>query len=314
MSFPPPTAPSDRPLRGITYMLLGIGAFSLTDALAKWIVAAAPIPEVVAIRNGFTLLLILPAVIRAGGLRALATQRGGAHATRALLSVGALLTFFEALRQLPLATCIAIGFAAPLFMTVASVVMLREHVGVHRWAAIGVGFVGVLIIAWPDAGGFLSWPAVLMLLSSLCFALAMTSVRWLARTESDVAMLFYQNTGMLAAGLVGSPFVWQPPTAIEVGVMAAMAVALAIGQVFTIRAFREAPVGVVAPFEYTELLWAALIGYFVWNELPGSHVWAGAGIVVLSGLYIIWREALAARRRAAAAVPIPAASAPVLSP
>lgn len=310
MSFPPPNTASDHPLRGITYMLLGIGAFSLTDGLAKWIVATAPILQIVAIRNGFTLLLILPAVFRAGGLRALATRRGWAHVTRAVLSVGALLTFFEALRYLPLATCIAIGFAAPLFMTVASVVMLREHVGVHRWAAIGVGFVGVLIIAWPDAGGFISWPAALMLLSSLCFALAMTSVRWLARTESDVAMLFYQNTGMLAAGLAGLPFVWQAPTAVDIGVMAAMAVTLAIGQVFTIRAFRAAPVGVVAPFEYTELLWTALIGYFVWHELPDPHVWAGAGIVVLSGLYIIWREALAARRRAATTLPVPA----VLSP
>lgn len=283
-------------------MLLGIGAFSLTDALAKWMVGAAPILEIVAIRNSFTLLLILPAVVRAGGVRALKTRRGWGHAGRAVLSVGALLTFFEALRYLPLATCIAIGFAAPLFMTLSSVVLLREHVGPHRWAAIALGFVGVLIISWPDSGGFISWPALLMVISSLCFALAMTSVRWLSRTESDVAMLVYQNAGMLTAGVVGLPFVWQPLGAIEIGGIAAMAVTLAVGQVFTIRAFREAPVGVVAPFEYTELLWAALIGYIVWNELPDAHVWAGAMVVVVSGIYIIWREALAARQRIALAV------------
>ena len=284
-------------------MLLGIGAFSLTDALAKWMVAAGPILQIVAIRNSFTLLLILPAVARAGGWRALATRRGWAHAMRAVLSVGALLTFFEALRHLPLATCIAIGFAAPLFMTIASMLFLREHVGVHRWTAIAVGFLGVLVIAWPDGGGFISWPAFLMLVSSLCFALAMTSVRWLARTETDAAMLVYQNLGMLTAGLVGLPFVWQPPTAAEIGIIAAMAVTLAVGQVFTIKAFRAAPVGVVAPFQYTELLCAAVIGYLVWNEMPDAHVWTGAALVVLSGLYIIWREAHVARRGKAGTLP-----------
>jgi len=287
---------SDRPLEGITYMLLGIAAFSATDGLSKWMVMAAPALEIVAVRNSFTLLLILPAVVRAGGLSALATRRGWAHVTRAGLSIVSLLTFFEALRDLPLATCIAIGFASPLFMTVASVLLLREHVGPHRWAAIGAGFVGVVIIAWPDSGGFVSWPAALMLLSSLCFALAMINVRWLARTESDVAMLVYQNVGMLAAGIVGLPFVWQPLSGVDLVVIAGMAVSLAVGQVFTIRAFRAAPVGVVAPFEYTELLWTALIGYVVWNELPTTHVWAGAALVIASGLYIIWREAVAARR------------------
>jgi len=300
----------ERPLEGITYMLLGIAAFSATDGLSKWMVMAAPVFEIVAIRNSFTLLLILPAVIRAGGLSALATRRGWAHATRAGLSIVALLTFFEALRYLPLATCIAIGFASPLFMTVASVLLLREHVGPHRWTAIAAGFVGVVIIAWPDGGGFISWPAALMLLSSLCFALGMISVRWLARTESDVAMLVYQNAGMLTAGAIGLPFVWQPPTAVDLAVIGAMAVSLAIGQVFTIRAFRAASVGVVAPFEYTELLWTALIGYVVWNELPTAHVWAGAAVVVASGLYIIWREAVAARRR----LPLSQSAAAVASP
>ncbi len=289
---------SDRPLRGITYMLLGIGAFSATDALSKWMVAAAPALEIVAIRNTFTLLLILPAVVRAGGLPALATRRPWAHVARAGCSIVSLLTFFEALRYLPLATCIAIGFASPLFMTAGSVLLLGEHVGIHRWAAIGVGFVGVVITAWPDGGGFISWPAALMLLSSFCFALSMLNVRWLARTESDVAMMVYQNVGMLTAGLIGLPFVWRPPAATDLVVIAGMAATLAVGQVFTIRAFRSAPVGVVAPFEYTELLWAAIIGYLVWNELPGPHVWAGAAIVVVSGLYIIWREAAVARRNA----------------
>lgn len=286
---------NEHPLRGISYMLLGVTAFSATDGLSKWMVMAAPILEIVAIRNAMTLLLILPAIGRAGGVKALATRRGWAHALRAILSAGALLTFFTALRELPLATSIAIGFASPLFMTVASVVLLGERVGRHRWLAVGAGFAGVLVIAWPRAGGLISWPAAVMVLSSLFFALSMITVRWLARTETDIAMLFYQNVGMMLAGAAGLPFVWQPPSAAELAVIAGMAVSLVIGQVFTIRAFRAAPVAVVAPFDYVELLWASLIGYVVWDEQPAAHVWIGAAIVVASGLYITWREARARR-------------------
>lgn len=301
MTLRPKPGVYENPLRGITFMLLGIGAFSATDGLSKWMVMAAPIPEIVAIRNAFTLLLILPVIARSGGLQALATRRWRAHALRGLLSAGALITFFAALRELPLATSIAIGFASPLFMTAASVVFLREHVGWRRWAAVGIGFIGVLIIAGPQSGVAVSWPAAIMVLSSLFFALSMITVRWLARTETDSAMLFYQNIGMMLAGVAGLPFVWQPPSALDLAVIAAMAATLAVGQLFTIRAFRVAPVAVVAPFEYTELLWASLIGYVVWRERPAAHVWIGAAIVVLSGLYMTWREARAARRAASAA-------------
>jgi drug/metabolite transporter (DMT)-like permease len=288
-------------------MVLGVTAFSATDGLSKWMVMAAPILEIVAIRNALVLLLILPALRRAGGVRALATRRGWAHALRAALSIGALLTFFAALRELPLATSIAISFASPLFMTVASVVLLGERVGWHRWLAVSVGFVGVLVIAWPRTGGMISWPAALMVLSSLFFALSMITVRWLARTESDIAMLFYQNVGMMLAGVAGLPFVWLTPSPVDLSVIAGMAVTLVIGQVFMIRAFRAAPVAVVAPFEYLELLWASLIGYVVWNEEPAAHVWIGAAVVIVSGLYITWREARI--RRSAAAPQSAAASA-----
>jgi len=299
MTFPAKSGVNDHPLRGITYMLLGVTAFSATDGLSKWMVMAGPMLEIVAIRNALVLCLILPAVGHAGGVRVLATRRGWAHALRAALSAGALLTFFAALRELPLATSIAISFASPLFMTVASVLLLGERVGWHRWLAVSVGFTGVLVIAWPGTSGVMSWPAAVMVLSSLFFALSMITVRWLARTESDVAMLFYQNVGMMLAGAAGLPFVWQTPRPIDLGVIAGMAATLVVGQVFMIRAFRIAPVAVVAPFEYLELLWASLIGYVVWSEEPAAHVWVGAAVVVASGLYVTWREARASRRTAA---------------
>lgn len=300
----PPIAPglSDTPVRAIAFMLVGVTALSAMDGIAKWLVAVLPILQLLALRSVLNLMLLTPLVVHAGGLAALRTRRLGGHALRVAVSVGALACFFEALRHLPLATCIAIGFAAPLFMTAVSVVLLGEKVGVHRWSAIGAGFLGVLVIVPPDAEGLFSWAGALMVVSSLLFGLSQVLVRWLARSETDAAILVYQNTGMLLVGLAGLPVVWMPVSWVEIGGIAAMSIALTIGQVFTVKSFRAAPVGVVAPFQYAELIWATLIGYVVWSEFPETHVWAGAAIVVVCGLYMIWREARAA--------PAPAPTAP----
>jgi drug/metabolite transporter (DMT)-like permease len=301
MSSPPSeiVGTTDNPLRGIAYALLGILAFSFLDGTAKWLVTVAPILQIVAIRSVFVLLALTPGILTAGGpVKALATARPWAHAARIVTSFAALLMFFEALRHLPLATCIAISFAAPLFMTAASVVLLREPVGAHRWAAVCVGFLGVLIIARPDEGGLYSWPALLAITSSLFFALSQITVRWLAATETDLRILVSQNLGLLVLSSAALPFVWQPlPWTIVAGI-ALMAGFLIFGQLFTVKAFRAAPVGAVAPFQYTELIWATLIGAALGDPWPENHVWIGAVVVVASGLYMIWHEAQ--RRRAVA--------------
>lgn len=293
MTIPPsgPVGLADNPLRGIGFALLGIILYSFLDGTAKWLVTVAPILQIVAIRSVFVLLALTPGVLTAGGPRkALATTRPWAHLARIGCSFAAILMFFESLRHLPLATCIAIGFAAPLFMTAASVVLLREHVGPHRWAAVCVGFVGVLVIARPDGGGLYSWPALLAITSSLFFALSQITVRWLAKTETDLRILFSQNLGLLVLSSLALPFVWQPlPWTTFLGI-AVMAGFLILGQLFTVKAFRAAPVGVVAPFQYTELVWATLIGAALGDPWPEAHVWLGASVVVASGLYMIWRE------------------------
>lgn len=290
---------SDNPVRGIVFMLIGVTALSCMDGIAKWLVTVLPILQILAIRSALNLVLLSPLVVRAGGWPALRTARLRGHVLRVAVSVAALLSFFEALRHLPLATCIAIGFAAPLFMTAVSVVLLGEKVGLHRWSAIVAGFLGVLVIVPPDAHGLFSWAGALMVISSLLFGLSQVLVRWLARSETDAAILVYQNGGMLLASSVALPFVWIPISLVELGGILAMSVALTIGQIFTVRSFRAAPVGVVAPFQYTELVWATLIGWVVWAELPDAHVWAGAAIVVVAGLYMIWRESRAKAAKAA---------------
>lgn len=187
------TGISDQPVRGIAYAMLGIVFYSLLDGTAKWLVTVAPILQIVALRSVFVLLLVGSQVARSGGLASLRPVRPWGHLARIVLSFLAILSFFEALRHLPLATCIAVSFAAPLFMTAASVVLLGEHVGRHRWVAIVIGFLGVLVITRPDAGGLASWPVLLTIVSSLFFALSQITTRWLAVTETDLRILFHQN-------------------------------------------------------------------------------------------------------------------------
>lgn len=288
---------SNRPLAGIAWMLGGMFMLSVMDTLSKHAVEHLSTPVLVAIRSAMVLLLVLPWVARAGGLAALRTRRPLAHLVRGSLSVCSLLAFFESLRLLPLATVVAICFAAPLFMTLMSVALLREHVGWRRWAALLAGFAGVSVIIGPEAlDGELGRGAWLALTAALFYAASTTTVRWLAATESDLSMIVSQNLCMLAAGLVGLAFVpWAGPDARLGLVILASAALLLLGQRMTFRALRLAPVGAVAPFHYTELLWAALFGWLFWREWPAAHVWWGAALVVGAGLYSIWHERRSAR-------------------
>lgn len=286
----PTTDAGENVLRGIGFMLVSVACMSTMDVLAKWVVASVAVPQMIALRSIIVLALAAAMVARAGGLSALATRRPRGHALRIVLSVGAMLTFFEGLRQLPLATAISLGFSAPLFMTALSVPFLGEKVGAHRWAAVFVGFIGVLIVIQPGGEGTLSWPALLVVASAMFFAGVMLTVRSLAPTESDAAMIVYQNLGVLIVTGLIAPFVWTWPNGGELVAIAVMGVVLVASQLAMQRSFRAAPVGAVAPFQYTELLWASLFGYAIWGETPGWNVWGGASVIVASGLYVIWRE------------------------
>lgn len=293
MTFSSLAAPvrADHPLQGIAWMVAGVLLLSVMDALSKHAVSQLSIPVLIAARSAMVLVLLVPWVVRSGGWSALRTRRPGAQLLRGLLAVCSMLAFFESLRLLPLATVIAISFAAPLFMTLLSVPVLKERVGAHRWGALLAGFVGVSLIVGPEAmGGDLGWGAGLALTASLFYAASMTCVRWLSPTESDLSMMVWQNLTMGLAGAVGLLFV---PLEMAPGMwttVACMAVLVLLGQRCTFRALRLAPVGVVAPFHYSELLWAALFGWVFWREWPGAHVWWGALFVVGAGLYTLWRE------------------------
>ncbi len=282
---------ADHPLQGIAWMVAGVFLLAVLDALSKYAVSQLSIPVLIAARSAMVLVLLGPWVLRCGGWSALRTRRPLAHGVRGLFAVCSMLAFFESLRLLPLATVIAISFAAPLFMTLLSVPLLKERVGVHRWGALLAGFLGVSLIVGPQAlDGDLGWGAWLALLASLLYAASMACVRWLSPTESDLSMLVWQNLTMGLAGAVGLLFVPIEAPAGMWPIIALMAILVLLGQRCTFRALRLAPVGVVAPLHYSELLFAALFGWVFWQEWPGPHVWWGALLVVGAGLFTLWRE------------------------
>lgn len=287
----------DRPLQGIALMVAGVFLLSVMDTLTKVAVAELSTPVLIATRSALVMLFVAPMVVRAGGLAVLRMRRPIGHLLRGALSVCSMLAFFEALRHLPLATTIAICFASPLLMTILSVPLLRERVGPARWAAVLLGLCGVFVIVGPEvAAGSFGLGAVLALAAAFFYAAAMTCVRWLSSTETDLSMMVSQNVCMGLAGLVGLLFVPPAlPSPTMWAVIASSAAVLLASQRLTFRALRVAPVSAVAPFQYTELVWAALFGWLFWREWPAAHVWWGAALVVGAGLYAIWQE----RRRAA---------------
>ena len=289
------TLSPDRIGLGIAGVVAGMAAVSVMDALAKWLAEGYPIAELVFFRN----LFALPPVFfilwqQRGGFATLKPRWRLGHVIRAVLGLGAIFAFFTGLRYLALAEAISIAFAAPLFVTALSVPILGERVGPRRWAAVLIGFLGVLVMTRPDAETFRP-EALYILAAARCYALAMLVTRRLARSDTTPAiMLSSICISILLSGLA-LPFGWRTPLGVDFWLLALLGLVGGFGMYFMTQAYRYAPAAVIAPFDYTALVWGTLIGWLVWQELPGVNVWLGAAVVIASGLYIIHRETRARR-------------------
>ena len=280
---------TDRPLAGIAMMLVGIAGFAVMDATIKWLTADYPVPQVIALRSWFGLPILIMLAMREGGLPALITHRPLVHFGRYGLVLLLSLSFFWALSAMKLVDAVAIAFAAPIIITALSVPLLKEVVGPRRWIAIGVGFCGVLIMLRPGIGVF-QWAALAALGSAVVYALLMVTTRVYKSTESTAALMLYPQLGMSISGIFMVNFFWVTPTMLDLGLFALAGFFGSIGVMCLTHAFRLAPVASIAPFEYTALVWATLLGFLVWGELPDGVTLVGVSIVVASGLYIIYRE------------------------
>jgi drug/metabolite transporter (DMT)-like permease len=224
-----------------------------------------------------------------GGTKLLYTGNLRVQALRGLLLVAGAYTFFKGLEVLPLAEATALIFAAPIFITALSVPLLGDRVGWRRWSAVIVGFAGVLIIVRPGAAAF--QPASLFVVATaLLYAIIMISARWIDREESFWTMMFYVVLfPMLFSGLVVAAE-WRTPQPIHLVIWLGMAVFGTLGMALISQAFRLAAAAVVAPFDYTALIWASLFGWLVWGEIPGPWTYAGAAVIIGTGIYIVFRE------------------------
>ena len=283
--------PRNAPAKGIVYMLAASATLTIMDAGIKWLTRDYPVPQIGFMRYAVGLLIAMALAARLGGIGTLRTRRLGGHALRSLFNLATMLTFYYALDALPLTDSIAIGYAAPLFMTALSVPLLREHVGWRRWSAVGVGFLGVLIAAQPSATG-ISAGALWALAAALFYALTLVTSRQLSTTESSHTILFYYSVFVVAALGAVMPWVWVTPRWQDLWLILFTGIAGSFGQFFLNQAFRYGEVSLLAPIDYSGLVWAGLLGFIVWADVPTPAVLTGSVIIISAGVYIVRREAM----------------------
>jgi drug/metabolite transporter (DMT)-like permease len=277
-------------LTGIALMCGAVACFACLDTSAKFLGREMSVIQVVWARyaGAFALAFALSNPLTRPGL--MRTSRPAVQIGRALALVLSSFLNFLALRYLQLDQALAITFSTPFLVAVLAGPILGEWVGARRWAAIGVGFIGVLVVARPGIGNI--HPAALFSLAA-AFTLAFynVSTRLLARTDSSETTLFYSNLVGLLVTTPMLPSVWTPPHGgREIILMAAIGALGTIGHYLLILAHRLAPASVLSPFMYTQLVWVLALGYGVFGDLPNNWTLLGAGIVVASGLYLLHRE------------------------
>ncbi len=292
-----PAAPRQDVLRGILLMLGAVAVFSAMDALIKHLSTGYSPLQIIFFRNLFAFLPLLPVLARGGGLSLLRTRRLGAHLGRAAMGVGAMICFFTAFSLMPLADVVAISLSAPLFITALSVPLLAEQVGPRRWAAVLVGFIGVLVMVRPGGAAMVDPVALLPLAGAVLYALALIAMRKLGATERATTTVFYFTLACTVLSGLAQPFVWRMPDPGDFALLVCVGLLGGSAQLLMTQALRLAPAAVVAPFDYSALIFSIGFGYLVWSEIPDRLLLVGAAIVVASGLYILHRETL--RRKAA---------------
>lgn len=276
-------------LRGIGYMCTGVLFLALGDAVSKWLGEVHSPLEIVFFRNVVAVPLIAVLAYFGGGLRTLGTRRPGVHLLRGLIYTGTMGFFVLGLTLLPLAEATAIAFVAPLFVTLLSVPLLGERIAPPVMGASLVGFVGVLIVVRPGGDAF-NAGALSMVAAAVCYALTMITARRYGGREHFWALVFY--IALVPALLTAAtlPWVWVTPHPWHwLGFLASGVFGVGAAGFITL-AFRYAPAAIAAPFDYTALLWAVLLGWWFWGELPDVWVLVGSVLIISSGLAIAYHD------------------------
>lgn len=274
---------------GIAFMCAGVASLCVNDAMAKLLTDTYSPLQILFMRNLIALPLAILLTWRMSGIAALRSHRPLAHLLRGFLWIAATMFFFTSLIHLGLAEATAIIFVAPLFITAISAIFLREHVGWRRWLAVLVGFAGVLIVVRPGGDAF--QPAALLPVgAAIVYAVLMISSRWVDERESVWTLLLWlTGTGAVLSAFV-VPFVWEPLQTGHMWLFLGIAVFGTAGMTMMSQAFRMAPAAVVAPLDYTALIWASGLGFLIWGDIPDLATYLGAAVIIASGVYVILRE------------------------
>jgi drug/metabolite transporter (DMT)-like permease len=277
-------------LQGITAMLLSVGGFALMDAGLKQLSEHYSPMQVSCLRGAASLpFILLPIAVR-NDWRSLKPVRWGLHLARGVLAVIMMATFVYAVSVLSLASTYAIVLCAPLFVTALSVPLLGERVGWRRWAVILFGFAGVLMMLRPSGENLVTLGGLAAVVCALAYALSAIAIRVLARTDTTASTVVWLMVMLTVfAGVLAWPD-WRPVRSADLWWIAWIGLTGAVAQLFVTTAFRKAPPSVVAPFEYSALLWGVALDWVIWSTLPDARTLFGGSVVIASGLYIIFRE------------------------
>jgi drug/metabolite transporter (DMT)-like permease len=275
-------------LRGIGLIVLAGLMATVMMVLIRLLGADLHPFEIHFIRTVFSLLMLTPVILR-HGLRHLRTPRLGLHALRGLINGCSQLCFFMALVMIPLAQISALSFTAPLFTTVTAVIVLGEVIRVRRLTALVIGFAGTWLILRPGVIE-VELGSILVLLGSLGWGVTMILTKILTRTDSAISITFYGALFMSPISLIAAIPFWQTPTLVQLGWLVPIAVFATLVHLCLNQAIKEADLTVLLPFNFANLIWAAIVGYVIFAEVPTIWTWVGGAIIFISGTYLAIRE------------------------
>ena len=275
-------------LKGTLFLMLASILLSLMALLIKLLGQHLHVTQILLLRQLGMVLMVLPAIMRnfPGSLR---STRPGLQILRMCFAIIAMLGGFTAIIHLPLADATAIFFAKSFFVTIFAMLFLGEIVGVYRWSAVALGFVGVLIMLQPGTANF-SVYSLASLVGAAAAAAVMILLRILSRSETADTIMTWSALGIGIVMALPGIYYWQPPTVSEWGLLAALAVVSYFGQRCNIFAYKHGEASLLASLDYVRLLWATLFGFLVFGDFPGLPTWVGASIVVAAAVFTIYRE------------------------
>lgn len=288
-----------QPVLGIALKIASALAFTMMATSVKYVSARYPVGQIVFFRSFFALIPLLIWLAWTDHIvNAVRTRNLRGHAARSVVNSIGMICGFIALSQLPLSDAIAIGYAAPLMVVALAALILKEKVRAYRWSAVAIGFAGVLLMLSPQFGvvspeladASRATGAMLGLFAAFCSAIGAIQVRRLTETEGTGAIVFYFSLITTLIGLASATLGWNMPDATDFAILVFAGFCGGIGQILLTQSYRHGDASLIASFEYTSMIWAVGLGWFVFGQLPDAAVIGGAVVVIAAGVFVIWRE------------------------